>query len=211
MDEDEPTGESRRLPVIPWEEGFKFVEPPGYVPSFADLGLGKTVDEARLPWILDALLVEHPEAERLRAVTADQPGLDVEPQPDGTMVLVKLAATGEAIGLFDRRLLEATENNETPWVRADSPGPPQTNIAEIVAQAILVHPLREKIGELLEAGSKPEMRLMAPPPELETEQDLGEPTVQVFIGEGEDFISIVTFPVFGILGRYVDLPPEPDD
>jgi hypothetical protein len=94
-----------RLPVIRWHEGMIVPKPEGYVPQFKDVGLGKTIDEALLPWILDALLAEHPDAERLRKITTDRPGLNLEHRED--MILVKLAATGEPVGLFDRRLLDA--------------------------------------------------------------------------------------------------------
>src|SRR5947209_5423251 len=92
--------EGKELPVIRWQEGMEIPQPPDHVPQYVDLGLGFTVDEARLPWILDALLAEHPESERLRAEARAHPGLDIDRHHD-QLVCVILAATGESIGMFD--------------------------------------------------------------------------------------------------------------
>jgi hypothetical protein len=99
--------EGMELPVILWEEGMVIPEPEGHVPNYIDLGGGLTVDEYRLPWILDALLKEHPEAERIREIYAERPGLNLEPEDAEHMIMVRLAATGEPVGLFDSRLLRA--------------------------------------------------------------------------------------------------------
>jgi len=98
-----PIGEPEPLPVIPWS-GKTIPLPAGHVPNFVDLGDGRTIDDHRLPVILGALLALHPEAERLRKVAADRPGLSVEPS-EGSMCMVRLA--GEPVGLFDARLLDA--------------------------------------------------------------------------------------------------------
>ena len=92
------------LPVIGWHEGMTVPKPEGHVPRFIEVGMGKVIDEALLAWILDALLKEHPEAERLRTVWTERPGLNVERQ--GDMILVRLT-TGEPVGLFDPRLVYA--------------------------------------------------------------------------------------------------------
>jgi hypothetical protein len=93
-----------RLPVIRWTPGMTVPKPEGHVPRFIEVGLGEVIDEALLPWILDALLAEHPDAERLREITREQPGLNLE--REGDMILVRLS-TGEPVGLFDRRVLDA--------------------------------------------------------------------------------------------------------
>ena len=95
-----------RLPVIRYDPTIQFEEPEGYIPDFVELGDGRVIDSNRLYWLCDALLQEHPEAERLRSVWETQPGLDLEPLPAG-MVLVTLRATGEKVGLFDARWLDA--------------------------------------------------------------------------------------------------------
>jgi hypothetical protein len=99
--------EPRELPVIRWTPGMKVPEPEGRVPSYVEVGVGEVIDEERLRWIIDALLDEHPEAERLRVVAATRPGLDAEPGElrGEPMVAVRLA--GEVIGYFDPRLLDA--------------------------------------------------------------------------------------------------------
>jgi hypothetical protein len=97
-----------RLPVLRWTEGSQIEMPEGHVPSYVDMGMGRTIDEGRLYWILDALLAEHPEAERLRKV----PGLSLARAEDtgaardyAGMLVVFLAK--EPVGMFDPRLLDA--------------------------------------------------------------------------------------------------------
>lgn len=92
------------LPVIRWHEGMTVPRPPGHVPRYIEVGPGRVIDEALVVWILAALLSEHPESRRLREVTIRQPGLEVERRDD--MVLVRLSATHEPVGLFDPRLLD---------------------------------------------------------------------------------------------------------
>jgi hypothetical protein len=104
--------EEMRLPVIRWHEGLTVPKPEGHVPSFIEVGEAgnperppRVIDEELAAWICDALLAEHPESERLREIWTKRPGLNFELRED--MILVKLAATGEPVGLFDRRLLNA--------------------------------------------------------------------------------------------------------
>jgi hypothetical protein len=96
------------LPVITYEEGWTFEEPPGYQPHFVDVGEGVVVDDARLPLVLNTLLERHSEGERIRAdARKGAPlGLAMDRGPDG-MVSVFVNRTGELVGAFDHRLLRA--------------------------------------------------------------------------------------------------------
>lgn len=98
--------ESMELPILRWHPNVKNWLPPEHVPDYVDAGGGKTIDENRLYWIADALLETHPEAERLRAIWEKRPGLNLGPGPD-RLVRVWLAATGDKLGLFDKRWLNA--------------------------------------------------------------------------------------------------------
>jgi hypothetical protein len=93
------------LPVIRWHEGMIVPKPEGHVPRYVEVGIGRVIDEALLAWILDALLAEHPDADRLRQVITERPGLSARRQDDGMIVV--MVATGEPFGLFDPRLLDA--------------------------------------------------------------------------------------------------------
>jgi hypothetical protein len=99
--------EPRELPVIRWTPGMKVPLPEGHVPSYVEVGPGEVIDEALLRWILDALLDEHSEAERLRLVAATRPGLDAEPGELHGEPMVAVRLVGEVIGYFDPRLLKA--------------------------------------------------------------------------------------------------------
>lgn len=92
------------IPVLRWDPNFKVDLPPEHVPDFVEVGDGRVIDEAMLVWIVDALLEAHPNGAELNAVLDRSPGLDLGPGPD-KLVRVWLAATGDPVGLFDRRWL----------------------------------------------------------------------------------------------------------
>lgn len=100
------------LPVIRWHEGMTFPQVRGHAPSFIEVDDGAghhhVVDESRWYWICHALLTTHPESERLLALVTERPGLEIQRQREEDAMVVVAVATGEPIGLFDPRLLDAT-------------------------------------------------------------------------------------------------------
>jgi hypothetical protein len=89
---------------------------------------------------------------------------------------------------------------------------PRTNVVELTAPAILEHPQRERIIELIEAG-RFQLRRTLPSPDTDPETfTLVDALVQAFVTEDDgEIISICTFPVT-MLGRYVDvdIPDSPE-
>ncbi len=95
------------IPVLTWDPDWRFIEPAGYVPEFTEAS-DETIDINRLPWVLAELLRRHPHGDHLQKIAERHPGLDIQPAPEGDLFLVRLAFTGEPIGVFDRRFLVAS-------------------------------------------------------------------------------------------------------
>src|SRR6266550_6771909 len=94
---------------------------------------------------------------------------------------------------------EDQQPEEPVWLTATPKDPtrrPKTNIGELVNPAVLVHPQRERIVELLNAGSF-ELRRMLPSPDTDPNTfTLEDAIVQAFVTEDDGgVIEICTFPV----------------
>ncbi len=107
MAPDSPKQGPEAIPVLTWNPAWRFIEPPGYVPDFSEQS-DETIDVNRLPWVLAELLSRHPHGDHLRRIAEKHPGLDISPSPEAPLFLVRLAFTGEPIGVFDRRFLVAS-------------------------------------------------------------------------------------------------------
>ena len=103
---------------------------------------------------------------------------------------------------------------EPVWLTATPKDPtrrPKTNIGELVNPAVLVHPQRERIVELLNAG-RFELRRMLPSPDTDPDTfTWDDAIVQAVVVEddGETIISICDFPL-STFGRWLDMPDDPE-
>jgi hypothetical protein len=109
---------------------------------------------------------------------------------------------------------EDQQPEEPIWLTATPKDPTRgskTNIGELVNPAVLVHPQRERIVELLNAG-RFEVRRTLPSPDTDPDTfTWDDAIVQALVVEddGETIISICTFPL-SKLGRFMDMPDDPE-
>jgi hypothetical protein len=107
------------------------------------------------------------------------------------------------------------DQEEPVWLTAtpkDPTRPAKTNVLELINPAVLVHPRRERIVELLNTPGRFDLRKMLPSPDTDPDEfTLDDAMVQALVTEddGETIISICTFPL-SWLGHYVDAPDDQD-
>jgi hypothetical protein len=107
------------------------------------------------------------------------------------------------------------DREEQVWLAAtlkDPTRPAKTNTLELIMPAVLVHPQRERIVELLNTPGRFDLRPMQPSPDQDPDTFTPDDAkIQALVTEddGETIISICTFPL-SMWGRYVDIPDSPE-
>lgn len=181
-------------------------------------------EQTNIGEFVEAALEDHPDLEKiqrlLEAGAVGQIRVLEEPNEAGDKQFEAfLEKDGDAVSIFTLpvsalRRIDLPDAGEQPWVRVEHPREPRSNVTELVAEAILIHPLRDWIQALLEAGHKVQGREMVEdpdePPVVEEGGDLYVriPKLQAYITDGEEFISIVSIPLTAI-GFKADAQDDP--
>jgi hypothetical protein len=186
----------------------------------------------QLARIIEDRLAAYPDQEELGRWRAEHPGVNfrpVEGVDDHFSLFLHDRDSGADFTFGEFTSDELETEDTTPWAAAITDRPVTTNILQLVVPALALHPQRDRIQALLDRGipmQGPEVEVLGPDEiaeraaakerlQAEAPEDVEIveiPQVRVWIQDDEtlETYTIVTFPVTA-MGRYVDMPEDPDD